>query len=198
MNTSEKNKKNIFEGVSIGELMRPCVVLLIICGVCAALLAAVYVITEDKINENALNEERMAIQNMFSDYGSHTTVNVGIGECTSVSQVFNASGELIGYAAAASPMGFKAEIVTIVAIDTDMRILDISITSMSETAGIGTKITERQYLDTYVGNDSSVEFGNGVDAVSGATKSSKAFLSGVKDALEACETLYGKRKGAVE
>ncbi len=180
------------EKISLQELLKPAIILLIICGICASLLAAVYVITEDKIEENALMEESRAIMDIFPDYASHETVRIDHKDCTSVARVYDADSKLIGYAATVAPMGFKAEINTVVGVSVDLKIIKTVITSMTETAGIGTKINEPSYLSTYVGMGTDINFGNGVEAISGSTKSSKGFLSGVKSALEACELLYGK------
>lgn len=180
------------EKVSSWEIFKPAVVLLVICGICATLLASAYVITAEKISENALMEESRAIMEIFPDYASHESVRILHKDCLSVSRVYDSENNLIGYAAKVAPVGFKAEINTVVGVTTDLKVIKTVITSMQETAGIGTKINDSAYLDTYMGMGTDIAFGNGVEAVSGATRSSKAFLSGVKSGLEACEILYGK------
>jgi len=179
------------EKISPWELLKPAVILLIICGICASLLAAVYVITKEKISENALAEESRAIMDIFPEYASHETVKMLHKDCLTVARVYDSENNLLGYAATVAPMGFKAEINTVVGVSVDLKVIKTVITSMSETAGIGTKVNNPSYLDTYIGMSTDIAFGNGVEAISGATKSSKAFLSGVKSAVEACGVLYG-------
>ena len=61
----------------------------------------------------------------------------------------------------------------------------ISIVSHSETPNLGTKVVENgSYLANYFGKTEPVTFGNGVEAVSGATRSSNAVRDGVNAALK--------------
>ena len=179
-------KKSLFD-ISV---LKPALVLFIICGVCAALLSGVYVLTENTIAENALAEEREAIRNIFPSYGSHDTITVdGKGDCDKVALVYDASRNFLGYAATVSPMGFADEITIVVGVSSELKVVKALVTRSSETAGIGSKVGDENYLAGYIGADETVAFGSGVDAVSGATRSSKAVLKGVKSAIEACRSV---------
>ena len=58
---------------------------------------------------------------------------------------------------------------------------------MSETSGIGTKIQDASFLDQFKGITSTAS----VTTISGATRSSKAFLSGVDSAISVISQLTG-------
>ena len=58
----------------------------------------------------------------------------------------------------------------------------------SETKGMGSKTTEEPFRSQFTGKDSSLE---GVQAVSGATISSKAYLGAIGDAFTAWEIAKG-------
>ena len=81
-----------------------------------------------------------------------------------------------------------------VAMTEDKTVLGVKIVSMSETPGIGTKVDDAEYLSQYAGADLSLTAAD-VDVVSGATKSSKAVLNGVIDALEALNGHFGSGAG---
>jgi electron transport complex protein RnfG len=80
-----------------------------------------------------------------------------------------------------SPKGFSGSIDMLVGIGTDFTVIDTVILSMSETAGIGTKINEDSFKEKFK-NKSANEI-NSVDTIATATISSRAFINGVNAAL---------------
>ena len=61
----------------------------------------------------------------------------------------------------------------------------VVISASGETSGIGSKVTLPEFLGQFDGKDARLE---GVDAISGATISSQAFIDAVK---ECCELVRG-------
>ncbi|NCC68856.1 MAG: FMN-binding protein, partial [Clostridia bacterium] len=56
--------------------------------------------------------------------------------------------------------------------------------SQSETKGLGSRTTLPDFREQFYGKDSSL---SGVDTISGATISSKAYIGAIKDAFSAYE-----------
>ena len=56
--------------------------------------------------------------------------------------------------------------------------------SLSETPGLGSRVQEAAYLDQYKGQSGTLTLGEDVDAIAGATVSSRAVLNGVNRAVE--------------
>jgi electron transport complex protein RnfG len=81
--------------------------------------------------------------------------------------------------------GFHGEIGVMVGVSKEGTILDIGITSHSETPGIGSRVTEISYTDRYRGLPATK--GVTVDALSGATYSSKGVVAAVNEAVELVE-----------
>jgi electron transport complex protein RnfG len=77
--------------------------------------------------------------------------------------------------------GFHGEIGVMVGVSEEGRILDIGITSQSETPGIGSRVTTPAYTDRFKGLPA--KRGIQVDALSGATYSSKGVVAAVNEAV---------------
>ena len=73
-----------------------------------------------------------------------------------------------------------AETLHIATFDKGGRIAGVSVVSHSETPGIGTNVFEDSYLAKFRGKATADE----VDAISGATVSSKALKSGISTAFD--------------
>ncbi|MCL1792319.1 MAG: FMN-binding protein [Oscillospiraceae bacterium] len=99
------------------------------------------------------------------------------------------SKKLAGYCVTVAPKGFSGNIVMLVAVNANITVRDAKILEMSETAGIGSKIQSESWFveqfKTKPRDITAAPGANAVDVIAGATKSSKAFLSGVNAALEA-------------
>ena len=101
-----------------------------------------------------------------------------------------------GYVMKISASGSQGSIVMMVGVDADKAITGISVVSHSETSGIGTKVTVDNaplpsgvpVLDQFIGKtaaDQPLKVGGNVDAISGATVSSKGVTNGVNGAIAA-------------
>jgi len=78
--------------------------------------------------------------------------------------------------------GYHGFIGVMVGVGKDGTLLDIGITSHSETPGVGSKVTELSFTDQFKGL--STQTAVKVDGISGATFSSKGVMSAVNQALE--------------
>ena len=77
--------------------------------------------------------------------------------------------------------GFGGLIGVMVGFSNDGKVLDINITTQSETPGIGSRVTEAPFTDRFKGL--AAQPGLTVDGVSGATYSSKGVISAVNQAI---------------
>ena len=97
-----------------------------------------------------------------------------------------------GYAVEVTPTtGFNGAITMMVGIDNEGKVLGISVVTQTETAGLGavaaaTTSAGEAFRDQYVGLSGSVSVtkdGGEVEAITGATITSRAICDGVKAAL---------------
>ena len=73
-------------------------------------------------------------------------------------------------------------------MNNDGTIMDVKTLKHSETKGMGSKTAEEPFRSQFIGKDASLE---GVDAITGATISSTAYLGAVADAFTAFDMITG-------
>ena len=169
--------------------------LLCICTICAGLLGGTFLLTKGPIAEN----EAQTINSLLvSIYGSDATFesvaipegqNTGGQKVNAIYCAKHADGSRIGYAIRVLSPGFSDDIDMIVGFENDGSVRKVEIISLSETAGLGSLVSEESYLAQYTGKSGTLALKTDVDAISGATKSSRAVLNGVNTAAECLTAL---------
>lgn len=170
------------------SLVRIVAVLTLICTLVALLLSGVYAMTNEVYEQNILRVKQAAIAALFDLETVETealdlTLDMEIEEAYRVTD----SGVLLGYCANVKSAGFGGDIDMMVAIDPNGTVLGVKIVSMSETPGLGSRVGTAAHLSQYegIGASDAPVLGEDVDAVSGATVSSRAVNAGVNRALRA-------------
>lgn len=92
-----------------------------------------------------------------------------------------------GYCVEVSPNGFGGAIHLMVGVDAGGSVTGVVILDHSETAGLGARADSPGFLEQYIGKSGTVSLtgSNAIDALTGATITSKAVTSGVNAALTA-------------
>ena len=176
------------------------VTLFVTCVVVAALLGLVDNVTRDKIAainwENSVAAMKAVVADpdatTFSDALENTEAMsaaalAGGGTLDSVYEV-QVGGASAGYAIKVVASGSQGNIEMMVGVDGEGAVTGVSIVDNAETAGIGSKVMENQngVLDQFIGKsaaDGTLAVGTNVDAITGATVSSKGVTAGVNAAL---------------
>ena len=169
--------------------------LLLICAVTAGLLAGVNAITAPiiaELNAAATQEAISAVlpggfDSEITDYADASGI---------VSKVYQ--GEA-GYALEVGPGGFDNTITMMVGIDNEGKVLGISIVNHTETAGLGAVADADTpkgiaFREQFIGTSGSVSVtkdGGTLDAITGATITSRAICAGVNAALDCVAGLLG-------
>lgn len=167
------------------KILYTTIVLSAICAGVALLLAAVNMITAPIIKARDDSEKELAIKQLIPDLESF---EIFTSEITDADELYIVQSENEkNYCVLVSPSGFGGDIEMIVAISADLRVKGVKVLSHTETAGVGTRITDDSFLSSFIGSNSS----DGIDVLSGATVSSTAVKKGVSVALDAA-TAYQK------
>lgn len=171
----------------MNKILKLGVVLLIISAVSAGILGFANEMTKDKIAEIEQGTLIAALEEIFLDIDEMEELDGKEikdmqEEYPDISDVYIVEGELSGIAIGINPKGFDGPVEMIVGIDENSEILGVRVVEHSETAGIGSKAAEPEYLDGFVGQGSDGEVS--IDTVSGATITSNAVIKGVNDAIE--------------
>ena len=170
------------------EVFNPIAVLTAICLVVALLLSLTNLITKGKI---AAMDKKASDDAMSALIIAETYENVKLGKN---GQVYLAkSGDTAkGYIVGTSASGYGGDIKIMVAISIDKKVLGIKILSAAdETPGLGQNVTKESFYSQFVGKtenivvvkNSAESSKNEIDAVTGATISSRAVTSAVNEAF---------------
>ena len=166
--------------------------LLLIAAVVALALAGVNMVTAPIIDQLKAEKTQMAIEAVLPGGGQEIDFTDSTGLVTKV----YASDK--GYAVQVAPAGFDGAISMMVGIDTEGKVLGISIISHTETAGLGAVAAAKTsageaFRGQFVGASGSVgtaKRGTGtMDAITGATITSEAVCVGVNAALDCVKNL---------
>ena len=158
------------------------VTLLITCVVVAGLLGGVNAIPEGTEFSDALELT-----------GDMTAAAEGAGATLDSVYEVLVGGENAGYAIKVVASGSQGSIEMMVGVDGEGAVTGVSIVSHSETSGIGTKVMGNEatasgvgVLDQFQGKsaaDGTLAVGSNVDAITGATVSTRGVTTGVNAAL---------------
>ena len=176
--------------------------LFVICAVAAGLLAGTNQITAPLIeqrNDQANNEARQTVlpdASEFKELESSKYENKSDVEVVEVYEGLNGS-EVTGYTIKVLPKGYGGEIELMVGITSDGTISGVNVGNMSETPGLGAKAKEEAFYGQYAGKPATqievVKSGAAgeteIQAISGATITSKAVTSGVNAAVEVFDSI---------
>ncbi len=166
-------------------------VLLIISVVVAGLLSFTNSVTKDKIAENLRLQQDQAKQEVCAYADEFRDLNYSDGN---VKSVFCAMKDetLQGWCINVVPSGYGGAIDMMVGVNLDYQVTGVKVISNSETAGLGAKCTDDGFRSQFEGKTDTVKvIKNGtpqddeIVAITGATITSKAITSGVKEAISA-------------
>jgi len=185
----------------MNKIIKNTIILTVITVIAGLGLGAVYEITKEPIAAAQEAAKKEAWQAVFPDaslddfaateldqaVADEVIANLGIQ--ATIDEVCTV-GELGYVVTATDKEGYGGDIQVTVGITTDGTISGVSILSISETAGLGMKATEPAFYEQYHGKQTesfyvSKDGGNGepIDALSGATITSRAVTGAVNAAL---------------
>lgn len=185
------------------EILIPAVSLLLICAVVTALLGLTNSVTAPQIEKLALETQEAAKKEVLPNAASFSDEKQTEkdGELYPYFEGLSDSGEVLGYVFQTSAKGYGGDIVMMVGVLGDGTVAGVSILSISETAGLGMNAKNEGFLQQFVGKSGTIGVQkNGssdteIQALTGATITSKAMASAVNQALALYETVGGAQNG---
>ena len=177
---------------TVKYVLRIALTLLAITAVVAVILAAVNSVTAPRIAAQNEQKTQNAIEAVLPGGGQEVTFTDDTGLVTAAYKGDN------GCAIQVTPNGFNGTVTMMVGVDNDGKVTGISIISHTETAGLGATAAAdtdagRAFRDQFIGMSGTVSVakdGGEVDALTGATITSRAVCAGVNAAL-ACAANLG-------
>lgn len=176
-------------------VLRLTLTLLLISVVVAAIMALVNGITKPVIDQANKEKTQKAIAQVLP--GGYEEEITDFADATGlVNRVYKGAN---GYALEVIPSGFDGAITMMVGVDSEGKVLGISIISHTETAGLGAVAAAdtaagNTFRDQFIGQSGKVQVskdGGQIDAITGATVTSRAICDGINAALACVAGLGG-------
>ena len=176
------------------DFIKPAAILLVVAAVAALILGGVNLATKDRIAAIAEEAMNTAMQTVLPADGY---TDIGYAPDGEVEAIYQAGEQ--GWVVQVTESGSQGTVTMMVGVDKNYACTGISITDSSETAGLGAIASQQSekgeaFRGQFVGLSGTVAVtkeGGSVDAISGATITSRAVCKGVTKALDTCQTLAG-------
>ena len=159
--------------------------LAIVTALAGATLAMVNKVTEPIIAEAAIAKEKENLIKIFPNVSDFRVVENYDDDSGLIIGVFKAIDA--GMVFKVSVMGYAEEILYMVGIDNDAKIVGYEVLSFNDTPGIGDRILTAEFTDNVINKGTN----DAIPILSGATKSSGAVVDGIK----AVQTLFNNLSG---
>lgn len=189
MENKNPKKKEIYS-----EILWPIAVLTVICLVVSLCLSLTNMLTKDKIALRSAKQQNDAMAQLISadTYTEIDLAQFGIsGDC----KIFKAENgkDTVGYIITSSAKGYGGDVTVMTAADITNKITGVSILSVAdETPGLGQNAAKPEFYSQFTGLHSDITLvknsakaeNNEVNAVTGATITSRAVTSAINTALK--------------
>lgn len=162
---------------------KPTIVLTAICLVVSAALAGTFAVTNPIIEKNKRIATEKALIEVLPGADSFGDSPEGLPEGVVTLQAANNG---VGSVAKVSVKGYGGPVVMVVGIDPAGVITGVKVLESTETQGLGSRVTDPEYTQQFVGKSEASE----VASIAGATVTSEAVKKGVTLAKDAA--LQGK------
>lgn len=170
------------------EYLVPTITLFVICLVATALLGITNGVTAPEIEKLAIQKEEDTRLEVFPDAASFGEKE---NENDKVVPAFDENNNVIGYVVVTSSKGYGGAVEVMTGVTADGKVTGISILSHSETPGLGAKSKTdakwREQFNNLIGGitvSKDVDGENSIDAITGATITSRAVVAAVNEAIE--------------
>lgn len=166
--------------------------------VTAVLLGAVNAVTAPKIAERNAAAKAAAMEQVLPGADRFEPVDITPTKLVSAVSAGQADGRTLGYAVTTTPTGFGGAMEVMVGVSAEGKVTGVSIVTSSETAGLGSKASDESFRSQFTGKAGGIEVVKSgaddtqINAISGATITSKAVTEGVNAAVETALALSGE------
>ncbi|HHV78551.1 MAG TPA: RnfABCDGE type electron transport complex subunit G [Firmicutes bacterium] len=172
------------------ETTKLAITLALVCGIAAGSLAWVYGVTRPVIEKRAVEEFNASLRTVVPE--AETFEKVQSGGKTYYKAI--KGGKQVGAAAVTEARGYGSQpMVIVVGTDNEGKLTGVKVVSHSETPGLGARVDSKAFQDQFIGKTAqdAVSVGKDINAISGATISSRAFTAAVKAALTELQGVLG-------
>lgn len=191
-------------------MIKDCLILFIITLIAGCALGVVYEVTKEPIAAQEAKAKMEAQKQVFEDASAFDAIEVDtdLAASTALNGVTidetydakDASGAHVGYIIqATSPNGYGGNITLMVGVTVEGTCNGYSLLTINETAGLGMNAKKAEFADQYAGKTvdafevtkTGASAENQIDAISGATITSRAVTEAVNSCLAYAAAMEG-------
>lgn len=161
------------------------VVLVLIVVVAAVALAVTNRVTEEPIAQRGQAQADAAVRQLFPDAEFEQTADGMMAA--------KRNGQIVGYAVTTQAQGYAGPIEVMTGIEVTGTLSGISVggTDFKETEGLGARAKEPAFTDQFKGKQPPLTVGQQIDAIAGATVTSRAVTQAVNEAAQRVSAMTG-------
>jgi len=180
------------------NIVKPTLILLLICVISSAILSVLYSNTKPIIEQNQKENIENARKAVLPDAVKDKFLAVDINNVEEGKEGFIADsimfykgydekGKLIGFTFQASGQGYSssAEVKTMVGIDLNMKIEKITIIQQQETPGLGANCSNPKFAQRFTEKDPAAikvdKDGGSIESITGATITTRAVTNSIRN-----------------
>ena len=176
----------------MNKIVKLTLILFLVCAIVAGVLGGINELTKGPIETQRQLKTAKAFAAVLESDGYEKVDSAKYSDDPTIDDVQKASNGN-GYVVQTTFSGAQGSITMVVGVDNDYRCTGISIISHSETSGLGAiaaSSSERgeQFRDSFIGQDDSITVDK-IDALTGATITSKAVADAVANAINIVKSL---------
>lgn len=170
------------------EVIRYGLILCLICIIASLALAGMNSLTKNRIIAQLKSEEQNSLKEVLPQAATFEAVESG--EEIIYYRAFDKEGKPAGVAFRASGKGYSGSIETIAGMKEDGTLTAIKVISQNETPGLGARVSGPSFTGQFSGKKDL----SGVEAIAGATISSRAVMDSVSKKADKIRALIKSGK----
>ena len=175
----------------MNKIVKLTIILFLVCAIVAGVLGTVNMITEDKIAEQDRIKTAKAYASVL-EADDYEDVDFDQDSFQTIDKIAKAGD--VGYVVTTTFSGAQGMITMVVGLDSDYNCTGVYVTKHSETSGLGAKAadtTDGAWRDNLVGQGDGLALTKDkgtVEAISGATITSRAVVTEVQTVINAAKS----------
>ncbi len=176
--------------------------------IASAGVAGVYEITKEPIAAAKSAAVRESLTEVLPKFDNNEMISTTVDELPIDIYTATQGGEVVGYAVqTSSKLGYSGLITLMVGVDPEGTLLNVSVLAHNETPGLGAEMdSEDNNLIMSVQSKEKMQIedlkvtkdGGDVDALTGATITSRAYIDAIKRGYRALDAYLAQKGGANE
>ncbi|WP_371371541.1 RnfABCDGE type electron transport complex subunit G [Sporomusa aerivorans] len=169
--------------------------LAITCFFSGVIIAGAYAITEPAAAAQRVKAKNDAMKELVKDAETFKAIDGKEGWYQAIK-----GGNVVAYIVPASGKGYAGKIEMLAAVTTDGKAMDFKVLKHAETPGLGDKMVEPKFRKQFTDKEPKdmvvvkVPTDKNIQALTGATITSRAVTNGIKEAVEAVAAYSASQK----